>query len=349
MKARALTVALTIVLWLSLWTRAKAQEEIPQERVKKAAELAKEAAKGDEKKFIETFSAAVQLPEALDGNKPSDELARKRNATLLWAGRPEDSIYENPRFQELYPSLIRDSASGRRIFGGKPAKTGEFNTCVAIGNDSEYFCSGTLIGKRLVCTAGHCFEDQPTKVFVGDSVATPGREYRIRDGGLVRHTNYHLEQVPHNDLTLLILEKDVEGVAPIKIASTPACDAMKTVRIVGFGNTNKGGSQGYGTKRVADVIVVSPDGVRFQGSKYGADPGLEFVAEDRHADSCTGDSGGPAFLAGATGNWSLAGATSRATVAASVPCGDGGIYVRMDKYLPWIQQIARHNNIALPQ
>jgi secreted trypsin-like serine protease len=153
-------------------------------------------------------------------------------------------------------------------------------------------------------------------------------------------------------LSLLILEKDVDAAEPVTIAKSSACEAMKTVRIVGFGSTNASGTSGYGTKKKADVVVISPDGIRFDGNKYGADANLEFVAEDLHADTCTGDSGGPAFLADDHGHWFLAGATARATKKGeeeNVACGDGGIYVRMDKYVSWIKDVARTNGVAFPK
>ena len=103
-----------------------------------------------------------------------------------------------------------------------------------------------------------------------------------------------------------------------------------------------------GPKRIADVVVVSPDGKKCDGQLYGADPDLEFVAEDQRSDTCNGDSGGPAYLKTATGEWLLAGATSRPTINSTMPCGDGGIYVRTDKYVPWITQTAAANNISFP-
>ena len=95
---------------------------------------------------------------------------------------------------------------------------------------------------------------------------------------------------------ICVFVKDVDGVQPVKIANTTECDNMQSVRIAGFGTTEVTGRYGFGTKRIADVVVVSSDGKNCNGQSYGADPGLEFVAEDRHADTCKGDSGGPAYL-----------------------------------------------------
>ena len=197
-------------------------------------------------------------------------------------------------------------------------------------------------------TAGHCFPEQPSKILVGNSTSAGGKEYRVKQNGAFQHKDYHPGTDPHNDLTILVLETDVINVVPAPIARSEDCDKMEFVRITGFGTTNLGGTVGFGTKRVADVVVVSPDGIKYDGQSYGADAGLEFVAEDLHADTCKGDSGGPAYLKNSNGTWSLAGATSRATKNSTMPCGDGGIYVRVDKYIPWVKEVAKSNGVSFP-
>jgi secreted trypsin-like serine protease len=105
------------------------------------------------------------------------------------------------------------------------------------------------------------------------------------------------------------------------------------------------GSAGYGVKRQVDVPIASCscegmlDGVT-DARAYGCDLGLEFVAGKPllNKDSCTGDSGGPFYIEGPRG-WLLGGATSRATNSAPNDCGDGGIYVRVERYLSWIRSL----------
>jgi hypothetical protein len=140
---------------------------------------------------------------------------------------------------------------------------------------------------------------------------------------------------PFDDLTLLLLAEAVDGVAPRMIASTEALAEARTTRLVGFGNTDFWGTTGYGEKRMVDVGIASPD------PAYGARPQTEFVAGmpklDR--DSCTGDSGGPAYI-DVDGTWQLAGATSRATRNSRRECGDGGVYTRVAAYSDWIESVA---------
>ena len=58
-------------------------------------------------------------------------------------------------------------------------------------------------------------------------------------------------------------------------------------------------------------------------------------------DTCSGDSGGPFYVTDGKSGWLLAGATSRSTKSAMATCGDGGIYVRLDRYREWISDVAK--------
>ncbi len=97
---------------------------------------------------------------------------------------------------------------------------------------------------------------------------------------------------------------------------------------------------------MVDVPIASPD---CRGTveghddslSYGCDRGLEIVAGRPllERDSCKGDSGGPFYVLDGMGQWQIAGATSRATDSAMHTCGDGGIYVRVDRYRAWIASI----------
>jgi secreted trypsin-like serine protease len=105
---------------------------------------------------------------------------------------------------------------------------------------------------------------------------------------------------------------------------------------------------GYGEKRAVDVPIASIDSTGAGvADRYGSDPGLELVAGSPFLDrdTCKGDSGGPVYI-DIDGQWFLAGATSRGVSptpgAVSDPqrlCGDGGIYVRIDKYLDWVKSV----------
>jgi Trypsin len=237
------------------------------------------------------------------------------------------SVFADPVFLHNSRKLIK-ALDG--IVGGVP--TADFPDCVAVGGDGGWCCSGTLVAPNVVVTAGHCVAGGCcTQVFVGEDVGRPadGQVIPVRDA--VAHPDYEPPH-PTHDLSVLILAEAAE-VAPRRIgdATTPAA---ATVRLAGFGNTDVFSSGGYGRRRMVDVPIASPN------PEFGADPETEFVAGapflDR--DSCNGDSGGPAYVQ-VGDDWLLAGATSRATASAFRPCGDGGIYTRVDVFEDWVRSV----------
>lgn len=249
-------------------------------------------------------------------------------------------IFEDPRYLANARALALRSGGRMRVIGGARVPPGDFLDCVAVGNDSQWGCTGTLIAPDVVLTAGHC-ADFATRIFVGSDVTQAGSVVKVKKR--VRHPRYH--QGKHNDLMVLILDKKVDAVAPRRFAKKAKIDAASDGRVMGFGNTDAGGAFGYGQKRFVDVPVASPD-CRGQidgeddNVTYGCDVGLELVAGRPllARDSCTGDSGGPFYVQDGN-NWLLAAATSRATDSAMSNCGDGGVYVRVDRYRSWIDAI----------
>lgn len=258
------------------------------------------------------------------------------------AGDPSFHIFQDPRFLKNARELARRTQRGVRVIGGTTVKAKDFLDCVAVGNDQQWGCSGTLVARTVVLTAGHC-ASFATRVFFGRDVSKAGKVVRVAKR--VRHPDYH-KKGKHNDLMVLVLESPVSNVPPRGLASSAVINAAGDARVVGFGNTDPSGSFGYGVKRQTDVPVASPacDG-EVNGEEdsviYGCDPSLELIAGKPllARDTCSGDSGGPIYVAGGPGKWLLAGATSRATDSATNNCGDGGVYVRVDRYRDWIESI----------
>lgn len=249
-------------------------------------------------------------------------------------------IFADPRYLANARALAQRSQGRTRVIGGARVPLTEFLDCVAVGNDNQWGCTGTLIASKVVLTAGHC-ADFATRIFIGSDVTQPGKIVKVKRR--VRHPEYHHGK--HNDLMVLILDQKVEDVPPRRFARKPRIDTATDGRVMGFGNTDAGGAFGYGQKRFVDVPIASPDcrgQIDGEDDKvtYGCDVGFELVAGRPllARDSCTGDSGGPFYVQ--NGNqWLLAAATSRATDSAMNNCGDGGVYVRVDRYRGWIDSI----------
>ncbi len=214
------------------------------------------------------------------------------------------------------------------IIGGLP--TAEFPDCCAIGNEQGYFCTGTLIAPRLVLTAKHC--SAVTRVFLrGYDIARPETGETIRVEAQFTH--------PEEDLRVLVLER-VSEVQPRHIAQRVEAQATRAL-LVGFGTINFDGDFGYGQKRKVEVPVISLECASSgDADRYGCRRGTEIVAGHRglNRDSCRGDSGGPLYVQTQEGGYSLLGVTSRGVSGAKRMCGDGGIYVRVDKFIRWISE-----------
>jgi endonuclease G len=236
-----------------------------------------------------------------------------------------------------------------RVAGGATTKTGEFPDCIAVClYDDEWEATGMLVAPNVVVTAGHAYVEGDenggiTQVFVGDNVRQidKGKVYKVKKA--VRHPNYE-DKAVENDLAVLILEEKVKDVTPLEIASSKAIDNSPFLRIIGFGKFNGTSETGYGRKRLVEVKIAQYScsvGAESPMCKYGCHTRYELVAEDptKAKDSCQGDSGGPSYVR--CGNrWYLATVTSR-SIKGSKKCGDGGIYVRLDRFKDWIRQTAQ--------
>jgi len=251
-------------------------------------------------------------------------------------------VLKDPRFQKNVQDLLRRTQGGDRVIGGRAVRGNQYLDCVAIGNDEEWCCTGTLIARNVVVTAAHC-QGLATRVLFGNDV-TDGEEVDVRTA--TPHPEYD-DSTKLHDLMVLVLKKKVANIPPRKLASKAIIDAAKHGRVVGFGNTDPGGEEGYGIKRQVDLPIASIacqgkyDG-KSDATAYACHRGREIVAGKPllRKDSCTGDSGGPLYVEGPHAEWLLAGATSRATNSAEHDCGDGGIYVRLDAYRAWIARTA---------
>jgi len=310
--------------------------------VKKAIAYAEEQATTDSD-FVKILRATylTQLPRerglpVLRGSEPG--VRRVRSA----AADPSLHIYDDPRFLENAKLLAQRVKQNLRIMGGTKVAAKDFPDCVAVGNATQWGCTGTLIAPNVVLSAGHC-ASVATRVYFGSDVTKKGAIIGVKKA--IRHPKYHKGK--KNDLLLLLLEKDAT-VKPRKVAPSSAINAATDGRAVGFGNVDGTGSFGYGTKRQVDVPIASPGctgKVNGQNDSmaYGCDRLLEMVAGKPllGKDSCSGDSGGPFFVTDGKKGWLLAGATSRSTDSSVSTCGDGGIYVRVDQYLDWIEKTAQ--------
>jgi secreted trypsin-like serine protease len=225
------------------------------------------------------------------------------------------------------------------VVGGQPAPPGKWPDVAAVMDGDEAFCTGTLVAPRVVITAGHCIDGPgaPTDVKLGATDSTgPGEVIAIEDA------IEFLDWENTYDIGVLILSEP-STIAPRTVATT--CVTRESlvngapITLVGYGATTEEGDDPNTLlmEGQAAVIDVACNGA---GCQPAVSPGGEFIAGGQGVDSCFGDSGGPVYLQSRYDGVVLAGVVSRALDDAVTPCGDGGIYVRPDDLISWIELAA---------
>jgi len=232
------------------------------------------------------------------------------------------------------------------VIGGSDAKPGEWPDVAAVlfpdASGDDALCTGTLVAPTVVLTAGHCHDPLdpplPDNVLIGtSSLARPG------DGETIAIKRAYVYPDPDTteDLAVLVLARASSRKPRQVVDGWARLDLFNgaQVELVGFGAINANGDHFIDELQEASSSITDVDCTRSAGCNPGAQPAGELGAGGMGIDTCPGDSGGPLYLKTTYGAV-LAGVTSRSYDNPPVPCSGGGIYVRPDKILDWIEMIA---------
>lgn len=249
-----------------------------------------------------------------------------------------DEVFVDNLWQELRRFESHPNSIGPEIFQGIPVPTG-FEHCVAVGCDERWHCSGVLIASNAVLTAAHCFCGGQNgacgsiQVAFGGDIYNPDDIVGVIDEPIPYSDCDGLPSTEH-DLCVLILERDVDF-GPARLDRNSRVDQESSLRVVGFGLDE---NDEAGVKRMAEVHIASPEcGSSEAPGQYCCHAPYELVAGGPLLrDTCKGDSGGPAYLASDS---SVVAAITSRPICGVAQCGDGGVYVRVDRYIDWITHI----------
>lgn len=175
------------------------------------------------------------------------------------------------------------------------------------GGRFHAFCSGTIIGRRSVLTAAHCFQSADGG-FLSGTVQTLNGSFSIARATV--DPNFHAVSGVGllEDAAVATTAIDLD-IPPLPILSSQTVLPGSTITIEGYGLTESGssGDLQVGTMQVSDVDAFQI-----------------YATYDTQSNTCFGDSGGPAIaeMQGASGE-SMTALVGIISAGERLDCGEG--------------------------
>lgn len=220
--------------------------------------------------------------------------------------------------------------AGREPLASQPVSyspdRGAHPAVVALANERGVMCSGVVVHRWLILTARHC--SSARLVLFGRDASDPSETRAVRA--------WRAPPYARLDIALIVLDEPTR-VAPYPLR--PASDSAPPrgeVRLIGFGAIDALGVRGAGSRRLVDVPMMGWGCDPAREATTGCNGDFEMVLPRGSGnDTCSGDSGGP-VLEEVEGRLRVVAVTSRSVSGAVLPCGDGGIYTRVDRVGAWL-------------
>ncbi|XP_044262513.1 trypsin-3-like isoform X2 [Tribolium madens] len=185
-----------------------------------------------------------------------------------------------------------------RIVGGDEVDISEVPWQVALQNNGNHFCGGSIISEKYVVTAAHCTDE-----ILLENIATQvGSSFKQSSGQIVgvkniyQHPNY-ISSTNDFDISILELESPLEFGSEISPVSLPSSDKVWEVGtsafVTGWGLTSEDGSTSSQLRGATVHIISKSDCIVAYDQNLITSRMLCADNPKRGKDACQGDSGGP--------------------------------------------------------
>ncbi|XP_068207129.1 serine protease filzig-like [Palaemon carinicauda] len=233
-----------------------------------------------------------------------------------------------------------------RIVGGQEVQIGEYPWMVLVSIRFKYrsaFCGGTLIKKKWVVSAAHCFYEsnyESVDLILGDhdiSSNTEAVSTQLLAQRIKIHPQYDSTTLA-NDISLIEMSEEVtfnSRILPVCLPNVGDVVAGSLAIVTGWGTTKYGGSTSVRLQEVGVTLITNAE-CKKKFSGLMTITANMLCAYETGKDACQGDSGGPLVTQLPDGRWVLAGIVSFGYRCAypNTP----GVYTEVVKYVSWIEQ-----------
>jgi secreted trypsin-like serine protease len=235
---------------------------------------------------------------------------------------------------------ILQTGSANAIVNGEVVPEGQYRFSVKLtmtgiptadGGRRDSACSGALVARQWVMTAGHCFRDfdgiRVERPVADLTTATVGRADLDGDNGQVA-TVVAVRQSPTNDMALAKLDRPVRGIRPVGLSRT-APEVGDVLRLTGYGAVSSEDLTPSRVLRTGQFAVAEV---------AESTVGVTGLAPQADTSACPFDSGAPYFIEREKGGPAL---VSVESVGPDCPHAQVETTSRVDNILPWIVGVIR--------